>query len=629
MKLNKKLFLTLFFAASAKHISAQVVPAVFSNIYFDNTAKNYYFKNPVDNKIYYADTTKTTTIIQNFSQLPLAYDSGFILNFGTQQNGSVLYGLKDINNKMQQVVYYRYLYALAKGKVKVDILSKLIGNYDFINWQKNGRGKIGYRFFSTTNQILFDGSFVFTYKNKKFALDTCMSEGPFVANMESKETTIWFETNLPIVASIVISNAGNKKSYIGQLGTHHEIRIKDLQANTNYKYTIVMGDYSESFSFTTFPEKGTQNAFAFAYASDCRMGQGGNERNVMGVNSYVMSRIASYAVYENARFMQVTGDLINGYDIDENKINLEYRSYRNVISPYAAQVPFYMGMGNHEVVAYEFGGYDYAVDKFPFEKCSQEKVFADNFVNPLNGPMSEDHSKLDPNLTLVDFPSYAENVYYYTCGNVAMIVLNSEYLYTQNENNVDKVGGNIHAYIMDNQLQWLTETLAKMELDKTIDHVFVTFHSPMLPNGGHVADDMWYNGNNNIRPVIAGKPAEKGIIERRDQLLDLLVNKSTKVVGVLTGDEHNYSRTLISPETKMYTDGYQGARIQLKRSIWQITNGAAGAPYYGKEETPWVVSVQKFAVQYALCMFYISGKQVNMKVINPETLEMLEDVSLK
>ena len=72
------------------------------------------------------------------------------------------------------------------------------------------------------------------------------------------------------------------------------------------------------------------------------------------------------------------------------------------------------------------------------------------------------------------------------------------------------------------QLAWLEETVQNFEQDSTVDHIFVTQHTPCFPNGGHVRDDMWYNGNNQVRPYIAGKALPKGIIERRDQILDIL-----------------------------------------------------------------------------------------------------------
>jgi len=270
-----------------------------------------------------------------------------------------------------------------------------------------------------------------------------------------------------------------------------------------------------------------------------------------------------------------------------------------------------------------------SVDKFPYNTMSGERTYADEFVNFENGPVSEDGSKYDPDKNETDFPSYKETAYYYVYGNMAMIVMYSNYLYTPSTNKIPEIGGNVHGYIMDNQFEWLKNTLLKLDSDPDIDHIMVTIHTPAFPNGGHSGDDMWYNGNNKIRPYIAGKPVKKGIIERRDEFLDLLVNKSDKVVAVLTGDEHNYCRMKLTDETAIYPENWNKKKIKISRPLWHITNGSSGAPYYGQEKMPWSSSVEKFSTQYALMLFRIDGKKISMEVINPDTMEEIENVDLK
>jgi 3',5'-cyclic AMP phosphodiesterase CpdA len=269
------------------------------------------------------------------------------------------------------------------------------------------------------------------------------------------------------------------------------------------------------------------------------------------------------------------------------------------------------------------------VDKFPYNTKSGERTYADAFVNFENGPESEDGSKYDPDKNETDFPSYKETAYYYVYGNMAMIVMYSNYLYSPSTNKIPEIGGNVHGYIMDNQFEWLKNTLLKLDSDPDIDHIMVTIHTPAFPNGGHSGDDMWYNGNNKIRPYIAGKPVKKGIIERRDEFLDLLVNKSDKVVAVLTGDEHNYCRMKLTDETAIYPENWNEKKIKISRPLWHITNGSSGAPYYGQEKMPWSSSVEKFSTQYALMLFRIDGKKISMEVINPDTMEEIENVDLK
>jgi len=178
-------------------------------------------------------------------------------------------------------------------------------------------------------------------------------------------------------------------------------------------------------------------------------------------------------------------------------------------------------------------------------------------------------------------------------------------------------------------MEWLKNTIQSLETDSYIDHIFITIHTPFFPNGGHIADDMWYNGENAYRPVVAGKRIAKGIIERRDEILDIIVNQSTKVKAILTGDEHNYARTWIAPETDIYPKKYFAEKIELKRNIWQINNGAAGAPYYAQGETPWSEHVERFTTQNALVIFYVEGQNLSMKMINPDTLEEVDQLDFK
>ncbi len=290
-------------------------------------------------------------------------------------------------------------------------------------------------------------------------------------------------------------------------------------------------------------------------------------------------------------------------------------------------------MGNHESLGYIFkdgtGKQMAFIDKFPYNTESGEAAFQEAFVNPVNGPKSEDNCKYDPNPEATDFPSYDESVYFYTYDNVAMVVLNSDYWFAPTLSRDVSTSGGLHGYLMDNQLQWLQETIKTLEKDKAIDHIFVTQHTPVFPNGGHSGDDMWYNGNNQKRAVIGGKPVDKGIIERRDEYLDILINQSSKVIAVLTGDEHNYNHLKLSSEVPIYPENYPHSKLKISTPIYQINNGAAGAPYYAQEVLPWSAYTKSFSVENALCLFYINGKKIEMKVINPDTLNEIDSLKLR
>ena len=330
--------------------------------------------------------------------------------------------------------------------------------------------------------------------------------------------------------------------------------------------------------------------------------------------------------------MQFTGDMITGYLTYMDETLLEYANWKRSIEPFAHYFPVISGMGNHEVLTNFYfdpnSRIRVTVDKFPYADQSSEFVYAQEFVNPTNGPASEDGSSYDPSPSTIDFPSYEENVFFYTYDNVAVVVLNSDYWYSPSAGLLRFTSGNLHGYIMDNQLKWFEKTISKLEKDENIDHIFVTEHTPFFPNGGHVQDDMWYGGNNDYRPIVAGKRVEKGIIERRDELLDIIVNQSQKVRAILTGDEHNYCRTEIGPETNRYPEVYLPEKIELSRTIYQINNGAAGAPYYAQEETPWTPFTSGFTTQNAVVYFHIEGESIMMEVINPVTLEKVDELKL-
>ncbi len=320
-------------------------------------------------------------------------------------------------------------------------------------------------------------------------------------------------------------------------------------------------------------------------------------------------------------------------------------------------------MGNHEVVLYSFddnSSYGLNIDKFPYETQSGEAIFAKYFANPKAGeyggfvnpvdenlPPTEDGAAYDPTEE-VDFPSYSENVFYYTYDNVAMVVLNSNYWYAPGNpgqyevSYANAIGGNPHGYIMDNQLGWLKNTLKTLDEDKNIDFTFVTVHTPIFPNGGHTDKDMWYNGKNSARPYVGDangniKPVAKGIIDRRDEFLKIMLD-SQKVVAIFTGDEHNYARLDIAPNMPIYDEStyLPENKLEITRNLWQLHSGSAGAPYAAYQEAPWNSDLKdiypkkdgkylkKFSTEHALIFIHVDGKNLELETVNPQTLNRIE-----
>lgn len=555
-------------------------------------------------------------------------ESGLDVDFNMPGlNGTLYYGFIPYGDSRHPLpVYFKTPATITAGKTTIPIAGKLNGRYDMVGWEANEIGTFGYRVVDESGAFLYDGKVTFT-GNGPFEVAPTVIEGPLLNQVGPDSAVISFRTNLSTSGAIQIGG----QTFVSGSGTAHEIVVSGLAPATDHTYELTVGRWSNQYSLRTAPQPGSRSDFTFAYASDSRNGQGGGERNLYGANFYIVKKIMALAKQQDVAFFQFSGDMINGYLNDADEMNLQYANWKRAIEPFSHYFPVYPSMGNHEAFMRTFWDDDdrrISVDRFPYDTESGERIFADNFSNPQNGPTSEDGQYYDPNPDQQDFPSYSENVFWYRYDNVAVVVLNSNYWYAPSTGAIQAVGGNPHAYIMDGQIEWLGSTLAWMETDSSIDHIFVTQHTPAFPNGGHVSDDMWYRGNNNIRPFVDGKPVKQGILERRDTYLNLLVNESSKVRAIMTGDEHNYARTEVGPETDMYPEEWAMPKLTLNRTIWQVNNGAAGAPYYAQEETPWSNMVQGFTTQNALVLFDVSGKKISARVLNPDTLEEVDEFSL-
>ena len=636
----------LIFLFSTSLVIAQknAIPAVHSNIKSDK--QGIYFE--LQGNKYYALPDNVGFSPEQFTGGIKGTVNGLYFDFKQKElSGILYYGFIPLNDsKYPQPVFFAKTAEIKEGIAEVNI-KEMKGRFDMIDWGRTGLGILGYRVVDNKRNIMYDGKINFNAKDflsadgqyheiaygkkvyaqpKPFVVDFSIIEGPLITKLNHEGVTVYIKTNTKGKCVVKV----NGKRFSGRNGIYHEIEINGLEPDKEYDYTIIYGNFTETYSFRTAPAPGSRTEFSFSFASDSRSGNGGGERNIYGTNAYIMKKIMALNLQQKVRFMQFTGDLVTGYSVNPNDIRLEYANWKRAIEPFARYIPVISAMGNHEAVVKNF--YDpvkkvsFQVDNFPYKKVSSEAIFQMEFVNPMNGPESEDGSIYDPDEKNDDFPSYKENVFYYTYDNIAMVVLNSNYWYAPSTKAVTFTSGNIHGYIMDNQLEWFKNTINMLENDANIDHIFVTVHTPFFPNGGHVKDDMWYEGENAYRPLISGKRVAKGIIERRDELLDIIVNQSKKTKAILTGDEHNYARTKIGPDTKIYPKKYFAEKIELTREIWQINNGAAGAPYYAQEKTPWSDSVEGFTTQNALVIFYVHGNKLKIKVLNPDTLEEFDEM---
>lgn len=616
---------------SALNLEAQrdeiTVPAVHSHIHQDK--KGLYLELDDGRKLYEKKSSTNRLTLAAIQGNVRGTKKGVIFDFGdVLPRGTMYYGfIAKGDSKHPQPVFFKKTAKIREGKVEIPI-AEMKGKYDMIGWEEAGKGLLGYRIMDDQGRLIYDGRVNFSGRGP-FSIAPTLIEGPVVDQIEPDQLVISFQTLPPAPAAVHVDG----RVFESELGIFHEIKIDGLGANQSYDYAVVYGDdTTQNYSFLTAPRAGSRSDFTFAYASDSRSGQGGGERDVYGANFYIMKKIMALAMQQKVAFMQFSGDLINGYSDSPGETELQYANWKRAVEPFTHYLPIYEAMGNHEALTRKFDrktGRSIAVDRFPYATESAEAVFARNFSNPTNGLKSEDGAAYDPNPDAEDFPSYEENVFFYTYDNVAMVVLNSDYFYSPTTSYIPWMGGGVHGYIMDRQMEWFEETMNSLEAEDEIDHIFVSLHTPFFPNGGHVHDDMWYHGNNDIRPFVNGEPLRKGIIERRDELLEVIVNQSEKALAILTGDEHNFAVTRVSPDMPRYPESYAEETIELGRTVFQINNGAAGAPYYSQEQTPWSDWVEGFTTQNALVLIHVSGDSVTMEVLNPDTLEEIYSLRLR
>ena len=422
--------------------------------------------------------------------------------------------------------------------------------------------------------------------------------------------------------------------------------LTKLKPNTVYTYQVNYGIYTPSYTFKTAPEEGARVSFKFGFMSDSRAGVGGGERAQNGVNTKDIGRFAIELYNKNADFVCFGGDLINGYTSDVRDFESQLETWKRTIQPVGANIPFYESIGNHEQVGsyYKVEASNLKQDEYYIQFTgtvgaeSAESIFAKEFVNPhgshygLGIPKPE--AKGSNNIDGDDVgPSYDENVYSFNYGRVHFISLNTNYwatgyrsLSTFGQKSQDKtainlalkqLGGNREGYIMANQMEWLKKELDAAQNDISVDWVFIILHEPPFPNGGHVKDAMYWGtpGNGELGGYNDKNMPMGDVIDMRNRFWKIVSSKS-KVLGVLCGDEHNYSRTLI--DSSVHPD--------FKFPVWQIISGGCGAPYYVQDKSvPWVDKVKAFAIDKHYCLFSVEGKKVGLEVYN-DSSQLLDSI---
>lgn len=457
-------------------------------------------------------------------------------------------------------------------------------------------------------------------------------EGPFVDLVTHNSAVISWRTSEMSSGAVLLDGM----EYIAKGDAHaQEIKVSGLEAGTTYNYAVRYsrnGDRTREYSFKTAPPPGDRKPIRFGFLSDSRQGLVCGEESLNGVNVRHLSGFSSMLHRLGADFICFGGDLVNGYTSSQPDFVSQLRTWKHATQPVGALIPIYEGIGNHEQVGDYFrvpnmkeGDPPYRIFTDRTGERSVEFVFAREFVNPPGSvygfapPAPENRA---PGLAgPEEGPTYAETVYSFNYGNVHIVIANSNYWYTglvgrsgyyemtdRDANNIAlrEFGGNREGYLRENQLEWIDRDLGAAQEDPNIDWAFVVMHEPAFPNGGHAEDAMYWGKL--VDGVFEGyndKDAPFGdVSDMRDRFWSIL-RRHDKVLALLCGDEHNYSRALIDDTVDPAYD----------LPIWQIVSGGSGAPYYGQDQAvPWAEAVASFSRSRHCCLFEIEHGRVGLKV---------------
>ncbi len=423
-----------------------------------------------------------------------------------------------------------------------------------------------------------------------------VEEGPFVDLVTKDSAVISWETNVPTTGKVEIRNEvyGNDEPK-----KRHEVKVTGLDADKDYGYQVRISDPESDYEMTTkeyqFGTESSDDEFKFAFMGDSRGGYEGSTHTEGLVNygnaaNYeTMTQLMSNAYEEDIDFTVFAGDLVKGYTNNVEGFRMQLKSWKDSVEPVGSYMPIYEAIGNHESLytAYDDGS-SYGIQFDKQGENSTESIFAEEFVNPRNGPEPERENA----------PTYKENAYYFDYDNTRIIVINTNYWISTSP---EEYGGNLEGFILENQMNWIRSIVEDAESDSSIDHVFPVMHEPPFPNSGHIDDTMWYEGQKDY------------VLKMRDEMLSIF-GESGKVPAVLASDEHNYQRVLINDNTPVYTNM---TSTDYGDSFYEIVSGGAGAPKYERAYAPWGSYVKKFKSAEHYVSLSIDGERVSIEAINP------------
>lgn len=463
-------------------------------------------------------------------------------------------------------------------KTKYDVNRVLERGYGEVAWQVEQFQP------DTGSTVLAEGRTAFRLQSKGDGFEMVQQPtvvlGPLVHQVSENRFIVSFETDVETTAAVAV---GGRTPIVSKApGRRHEVVVEGLDADTAYAYQVAVSNGVET---SVAPPRqvrtrGGSGPVRIAILSDSRSGVGPGREAYAGVNADVLGGLLSIAHRKGVEAVFFPGDLIDGYSTHVDDYDHELRTWMRVVEAVGGSLPIYTGMGNHEALI------DMRADGVALDKegdDSAEAHFAALMVNPAGAPAPETEGA----------PRYDETVYSVDLGDVHLVMLNTNYWRASHPGHPRNAGkGNREGFVMDGQMQWLEDDLAAAR-KAGAKHIVVMGHEPSFPAGGHIKDAMWWHGE--IESVNVMRERFWKILAKHD------------VLAYVSGDEHNYSRALIGPETVQGAEG----------SVYSVISGGSGAPYYAKAPpADYADRVQAFSAQQHVTLWtFEEGKPPRLEVI--------------
>ncbi|MBT8493949.1 MAG: hypothetical protein KJO07_12925, partial [Deltaproteobacteria bacterium] len=315
------------------------------------------------------------------------------------------------------------------------------------------------------------------------------SIAPVIDLPTPSSAVVSFDTDVATSARVLVVDAGGAMRRVDSevSGTHHEIEVGELEPDRAYRYYVIIGDrraeIASSRGAVVRTAPGGDRPVSFVVMSDSRSGHGVGEQRFAGTNMEVLRALFDRIDDEPTDFAIFAGDQIDGFQTSMPSFDYELRQWRRTVQPWAASLPIYEGMGNHEQVieAHQPG---WALPLRAERRA--EESFAEHFVNPRNGPKPR----------RPDAPTFMENTYSFDYGTVHVASITSNYWFRSHDALKDHPAGDRghrEGWVPTEVLDWLDRDLADAR-KRGQRHLFVFTHEPAFPNGGHAKDGMYWHG---------------------------------------------------------------------------------------------------------------------------------------